>query len=545
MEDSTCEITDLTLLKKIDLRFWAVLISSACFGLFAHGMMLFNKYSWHDDSFQMFGVGSSYSSGRWFLQIFSDFEAKFFGSGHFSTPSVNGIFCIFCIALMTYLLVRLFDIRSILICCGMAGILVTFPSVTGTFGYMFAAPFYLFAILMTVLGAYLICKVERWYTFLLGVLMIGSSVGIYQAYIPMAMTIMVFCFFVRVNKEEMTAREYLIYGIRLVLGIGLALVFYFLMNKLCLHVTQTELSGYQGINSATDQGMMVYLSRVKYAYKSYLIPGRLGADGVWDNMYPWRSLTFYYLQMAISLVLLARKAIAYIKAGKLRKLIQMGILVILFPLASNFIFVMTPLDTVYALTVYAQAFTYIFFAYLVDDYFALTRTAGSAGEDGQAEGSGEAGGWKRCIPRIILVTEIVLLLLTSVTYSRYDAACYLKAEITQTRAISFFNQMVSAIKTTEGYKDEYPVVFLNTDGIKDKNVREIGELNALNISPYFNMDGFMNSYIWQVFVDRWCAYKPDQVNESEVKDLPEVKSMPHYPDQGSIKVVNHIVVVNF
>lgn len=68
MEDSTREITDLTLLKKIDLRFWAVLISSVCFGLFAHGMMLFNKYSWHDDSFQMFGVGSSYSSG-WKLRI--------------------------------------------------------------------------------------------------------------------------------------------------------------------------------------------------------------------------------------------------------------------------------------------------------------------------------------------------------------------------------------------------------------------------------------------------------------------------------------------
>ena len=105
--------------------------------------------------------------------------------------------------------------------------------------------------------------------------------------------------------------------------------------------------------------------------------------------------------------------------------------------------------------------------------------------------------------------------------------------------------MIAAIKSTEDYKDEYPVAFINPNQIRDKTMREIGELNALNISPYFGTDGLLNNYVWGNFLNIWCAYKPDQADPGQFVDLPEVTSMPHYPDQGSIKVVNETVVVKF
>ena len=62
MEKSSARYTDYDFLKKIDPRFWAVMISASLWGLFAHGIVLFNKYSWHDDT-QLFGIGGTFSLG--------------------------------------------------------------------------------------------------------------------------------------------------------------------------------------------------------------------------------------------------------------------------------------------------------------------------------------------------------------------------------------------------------------------------------------------------------------------------------------------------
>ena len=527
MEKSSARYTDYDFLKKIDPRFWAVMISASLWGLFAHGIVLFNKYSWHDDT-QLFGIGGTFSLGRWFLEIIGIFVSKVFNSGHFSTPSINGIFSIFCVALISYILIRLFKIRRISFVVLITGLMVVFPSLTATFGYMFTAPYYMFAMLMAVYGAYLLASRPKWYTFGIGVILIGSSIGIYQAYIPVAITVMLFCFMVRLDEEDMSLKDFLIYGIYLIFACIVFMGFYAIMNKVCVELAGTFLGTYQGINEAGKEGMGVYLSRLKFAYKYYLVPGRLGQDGVWDNMYPWAVLSFYYLQMALSILLIAVKIYRLLKEKKVLKAVETLFLIAFIPLATNFIFIMTPLYSVYALTTYAEALQFVFFAYLADSFTFPKEKLG-----------------KIRPVRLVAVLELVLLLLTSVTYARYDGACYLKAEITQTRAISYFNDMIAAIKSTEGYKDEYPVAFINPNQIQDKTMREIGELNALNISPYFGTDGLLNNYVWGNFLNIWCAYKPDQADPGQFVDLPEVTSMPHYPDQGSIKVVNETVVVKF
>ena len=43
----------------------------------------------------------------------------------------------------------------------------------------------------------------------------------------------------------------------------------------------------------------------------------------------------------------------------------------------------------------------------------------------------------------------------------------------------------------------------------------------------------------------WCAYKP-QLGEKELfENTNQVKNMPHYPDFGSIQVINETIVVKF
>ena len=81
-----------------------VLCSATFWGLLAHGMVLFNKYSFHDDARYFNDVGVTYKSGRWMLGILGSMSANLLGSKNYSLPVVNGTITILCIAAIVYLL---------------------------------------------------------------------------------------------------------------------------------------------------------------------------------------------------------------------------------------------------------------------------------------------------------------------------------------------------------------------------------------------------------------------------------------------------------
>lgn len=72
-------------------------------------------------------------------------------------------------------------------------ILLSAPVIAILFGFMFTAPYYMFALFLTIFGTTLVCKYNNIWTFIVGVLCATMSVGIYQDYIPVALGIVVIC----------------------------------------------------------------------------------------------------------------------------------------------------------------------------------------------------------------------------------------------------------------------------------------------------------------------------------------------------------------
>lgn len=75
--------------RKIKKNFKLILYSTFLWGIFAHGMMIFNKFSYHDDA-GLFEYGLTYSLGRWMLGLIGDFVTFLFGSGYYSVPLFTG-----------------------------------------------------------------------------------------------------------------------------------------------------------------------------------------------------------------------------------------------------------------------------------------------------------------------------------------------------------------------------------------------------------------------------------------------------------------------
>jgi len=506
--------------KKIKSQYKVTFISTLIFGIIAHGMGLFNKYSFSDDIGGGFnGLGATITSGRWMLEIFSKVELLIFGDGHFSMPVFNGLISIIFIAISACLLVSLLEIKNNTLCVVIGGIMVVFPTVTGIFNYMFAAPSYMLSLLMSVYGAYIICKSDKWYLNFIGIILIACSIGVYQAFIPFMLSIFVVYLIKVCSYSDIELNELIRKAIRIFISVILSAVVYFLINKFALSLIDAQLTSYLGIDTMGKESMTDYLYRVAYAYGRFFILD----DSKKYYMYYANIKYVHYATLFISFVL----AFDILKNKyKENKVLTVFILVLfaIVPLASNFIFVMVDPSNIHGLMMYGQIAPYILLVLLLDNLETESKVFS-------------------CLSTI----TIVILLFINIMYCRFDNQCYLKAEYVQEEAISYFTTLVTRIKSTENYDDELPVSFIFIDGsrIEDKSIYDIENLDYINLIQYDELYYYINNYEWKTFMKRWCGYDPVIVDGSDLQNNEEVKAMACYPDYGSIKVIDDRVVVRF
>ncbi|MBQ7521760.1 MAG: glucosyltransferase domain-containing protein, partial [Clostridia bacterium] len=79
------------------------------------------------------------------------------------------------------LIVNVFYVKNVYFCIFFSGITICFPTICSLFCYMFTSFNYTLGMSMAVFGAWLLCRYKHWYTNIIAVILIGSSLGVYQA----------------------------------------------------------------------------------------------------------------------------------------------------------------------------------------------------------------------------------------------------------------------------------------------------------------------------------------------------------------------------
>ena len=504
---------------------WTAFFSALAVGFAAHGMGLWNKLSSHDDIVSLFWEGSTISSGRWMLHVVGWLEGLFFGNGHFSLPAFNGLIALLCIGAAAGMLVQLLSIRRKSLSAGLGALMAAFPTVAGLFGYMFTVHYYMLAMGMTVAGGFLLCRGRRWWTKAAAVALGGCAMGIYQAFFPMLLSMLLLDDLGRLarGKEETGAflKRLGIQAFCVLATVG----FYFAMNALFLRKYGLESNSYMGIDRMGAAPPGEYLARAAGAWKAFFLP----AAGVSADMYPRRGRTLYLIMVGLDVLLGTAEGI---RAGRKNRA-QGGLyflLLLLFPLANDFVYVMS--DTVHGLMTFSLAMQFALFASLADraDFRPILRK----------ERAGEI------LRRAFSGGTALLMGLMGAVYVRFDNQCYLKATFQQQQAISFFTVLAARIKGAPDYRDDMPVVFLNEQHIADETLNNLDELDFIHLDPYGEtLQGYVNSYAWRAFMERWCGFAPAWGDPADYTDLPEVQTMPHYPADGSIRRIGDAMVVQF
>lgn len=495
--------------------------TSLIVGVASQGMGMFNKFSIHDDANSLFGLGSTFNVGRWMLDLIGKFEKFFFGDANYSLPLYNGLLSLIFIALTACIIVRTFEISDSVICGFIGGIMACFPTVTSAFGFIYGAHIIMFGLLIGIYGANLICTSDRMALKVVGILLLASSVGIYQAFIPIIVSFILFyCIHMVLKAEAKDVKNTVIAVILKPVDIVIFMAVYFVINSAYLRYLGAELSSYKGVNQVGKTPVSDYIIRVLVAYKQFLLPSK-------DSnfyMYPSNIRILYYIFVIIGVIY---AGYSVYKKSKESVVLAIGLMCLfaLVPMATNFIIVMTGADVVHSYMMYAAVMPFVLAVYLVDHY----------------KFSGVA-----FFQKFVIIACGILLIMNI----RYDNKCYFLANFVQQEAISYYNTLITRIKSASGYSDEYPVVFINQCNITDESLRGVesvkrGTFDDVNIIPYWNVQTSINNYAWLDFMQNWCGYKPVVAGEDQIPADVDVSTMPSYPKDGSIRVEDEIVIVKF
>ena len=504
----------MNFLKQLDKRYKTVLISVFMGLLLSHSMALFNKISFHDDVYTLFDVGGTYSLGRWGLAFLREFVAFLFGAkndtGFYSLPIMAGIYSFLFVGMSVCLIVKLMDIKNNLLCAALGLLFISTPYFASLFGYVFTASYYVFALFLSIMGAYLICYYKKWYSFLGGLFLILCSLSIYQAFYAFALSLMLL-YYIKETLDEKGAswRIFFKRGLYYFTSIAIPLALYLALTPIFCSITGTSLSDYQDINKMGNVDIPTYLNRIPYVYNNFLY--------LIKSIYRFSNIhILYWVLLGLAVILCMQKLWDILKKD-IKKAVQFFILLCFLPLAFDFTSLVVDRFNIHILMLYSQIMFMVLIAYLIE----------------------QTEFFEKISYRLVVVCFSLIILMQI----RTDNIFYLKAEITQTRLISYFTTLVTRIKSTEGYKDEYPVAYINERSKRDFQVKELS-FRDYSVLPYKSTYALLNSYAWRKFVASWCGFTP-RVVYGNFRDHPEVKEMPHYPDDGSIRLIDKVIVVKF
>ena len=127
---------------------------------------------------------------------------------------------------------------------------------------------------------------------------------------------------------------------------------------------------------------------------------------------------------------------------------------------------------------------------------------------------------------------------------RYSNASWTKAYLVDEREMAYFTNLIGRIQSIEGYSEDLKIAYI---GRYDKSLETVELTSDLRL--YSGQDTNINDYSSNIYLQQFCGFNQETLDDSESNDLyrnsKEIQSMPNYPNDGSIKIIDGVIVVKF
>lgn len=475
-------------------------LSGLVFGLAAHMYMLTNKLPNHDDIESTFGKGATVTSGRWGLELskllFPDW----------SLPWLYGLISILLISCAVCVMIDVLCVKGKTMQVLIPAVVLTFPSLTGTFCFMFTSSAYALSFLLSVLAVYEFTRGGRLHL-PIGACMMVLSLSIYQAYIAVTATLFMLIMLHRCLDAQEDAKAVFIFGVKAVLYMAVSVAVYYALTLAVFAFTGAEFNDY--VTGNTNSAASIP-GRIKMAYDAFR------DVFVFRNYYLVTTEFSRLMHIAYLAVLLLAVGLCAYKTGKLLNMALAAVLVLLLPLGMNCMFLIMGGSSIHTLVLYSFIGIYLLAA------VASEKLCFRAG-------------------RVLKAALALMLSLTAAINIYFANMCYLKLELQLENAKSFYTGMMARISSTEGFDANCDLAIIGTQDNLLYSPEELDTELLMGVPR-----NLINIYSRERFFELYLGVDIPFANEAEIEEIERdarFAEMAEYPYYGSVaRIDDHIVV---
>ncbi|MFM1539952.1 glucosyltransferase domain-containing protein [Helcococcus ovis] len=492
-------------------------ISTIIIGLICHIYMMTNKWVNLDDIVQLVDNMDRTTSGRWFLQ----FPAAI--SSEFSIPWLNGFLTIVYTAVMSCLVISMFEIKSKINTILISGILVTFPTLGSLMPFMNSQDAYQFGAMLAGLAAFFIIKYKNGFIF--SSILLTLSLGIYQTYLGYAGGLIVLYVIVELFKENNNFKKMIILLCKTAISFTVALAIYLIISR---GIFGHLLVDYKGLDTMGSLPLNKIHTIIFSAYKGMF------------NFFIGKEFNYHFIFMPylfiFAFILTIYLLIYIVKKSKIckEKLFLLVFLILVFPIAINIIYIMSWQAGVMLRMLYGYTVVFIFPLVLIDYVLKI----------------GDKFEISNKIPKLLYYT-IAILTLTSFlsVYNNIYVTnkAYFKVGLTNENSNAYGNRIISRIESVEGYTEKTQIVFW---GNPDSRTWFTEKIDTKDIEPFIIANHLTRLYSFIYYPVRFLGFQNpikdyDEINEENkhLKDM--INALPNYPDKNSIQMINGTIYIKF
>ncbi|MGI5962541.1 MAG: glucosyltransferase domain-containing protein [Lawsonibacter sp.] len=486
----------------------------SCFvtGYLVHLYAFTNLIPNSDGLSRVFDLQQMTISGRWFLHYASALNE------FTQMPAVIGFFSILFLSFAAAFVVDLLSIRSSILAGFVGVVMAAFPCLGYTFLYLFTASAYCLAILLAVLSVWLACRGKVGW--LLGVLALALSMGTYQAYATVAISLSLLCVFREALNPDASFRPTLYLGLRLVAYLAAGAAVYYGILLVVLRWKDLELLSYLGMDAASSgfpfsQLPSLLLETYKQVVAFFFLPG--SPNGF--------SSTLMVTLDLVALLLGAYCLFRCLRQGGLwkeswRVVGTLGLLALL-PLGVNFMQILSPYSQPTPLMKYAHVAVYLTVLLVVDIVDRSTPHRGLA-------------------PATALWVTVLFLFSLNTNNLLYSASAQ-----AHRATESYITRLLSRIESCPGYQPDMEVAIIGTIPAQQIYSQIPSYTRIDHYSVPLNTVVPLNKHLYY-YLNHWLNVPIEEPEEQTMLDLSQSQAfqeMPLYPADGSVAILDGRVVV--
>ena len=505
-------------------KFQLCCYATVILGLLAHAFVFFNANYNADENCTV----TTFFDNDWQISIGRYWQPLYRALIHdnFSAPWLIGAAALLYIAVAVYLITEMLNISSKVFIVAISGILATNLTVTLVMAsFINWADIFMFAMLLNVFAVYLWSKHKN--GFLLGSLAIAVALGLYQAYISVAICLVLMVLMLQLWNHSDVGAVFL-NGIKSVGMLLIGGVIYAIGIKISCAITGVTLvSSDVNYNAISGVGNFDGVSIPDLLKRTW--SGCFGFLFESTNEYNTSFIKIFTVVLLLAIGVFC--LLAVIKRFSTWKERGLFLLLLAFlPLGANVVFFISK-GVIHELMYYAYFFIYIFAV------LAITLVITYLKEHGKTRG-----------PAVMLLATSTILFAIIFNNIQFANVMYQKKDLEFKSTFSFMTRVVDRIEQMEEYEPGVtPVAFLTG---KNYGIKQLKPLLFFDeYSTYFGTEEptsitYFSTY-WGYF--QYVLNTPIWFAEQEYLDAlyqnEYVKQMAVFPAKDSVQYVDGILVV--